>query len=128
MHEGSLSKTVGMPIEESEHHGILKRLKVVFLELISWRVLLLVAEQAVHLLAAQVGVGVQLVHDPISHPLLVHLGFTGCQGEIIIFFQRKDGWWQCSDLSVIDFLFQGVVGDQTIDVGGFGLAIPDDAD
>ena len=48
--------------------------------------LLIVANQAVHVPGAQVGVGVQLVHDPVRHPLLV-------------------------DLPVVDLLLEGVVGD-----------------
>ena len=73
MYEGGLSEAVGMPIEKGEHHWILKRAKVVFFELVGWWVLLLVAEQAVNLLAAQMGVGIHLVHNTIRHSLLVHL-------------------------------------------------------
>ena len=79
MHEWGFGEAMGMPVEKGTHHWILKCFAVVFFEAVGWWILLLVAEQAVHLLAAQVGVGVQLVHDPISHPLLVHLSFNGCQ-------------------------------------------------
>jgi hypothetical protein len=73
MHKWGFGEAMGMPVEKGTHHRILKRFEVVFFEAVGWWILLLVAEQAVHLLAAQMGVRVQLVHNAIRHPLLVDL-------------------------------------------------------
>ena len=78
MYEGGLCKTVGMSIEKGEHHWILKPFKVAFFESVGWWVFLLIAEQAVNLLAAQMSVRVQLVHNTIRHPLLVDLQSKSC--------------------------------------------------
>ena len=73
MYEWGLCEAVGVSIEKGEHHWILKLFKVAFFETEGWWVFLLVAEQAVNLLAAQMGVRVQLIHNTIRHPLLVDL-------------------------------------------------------
>ena len=58
----------------------------------------LVTDETVDVPGAQVGVGVQLVHDPVGHPLLV-------------------------DLSVVDLLLQGIVCHKTVDVSLLLLTI-----
>ena len=73
MYEWGLCEAVGMSIEKGEHHWILKPFKVTFFESVGWWVFLLIAEQAVNLLAAQMGVWIHLVHNTIRHPLLVNL-------------------------------------------------------
>ena len=73
MNKWGLSEAMGMPIEEGEHHWILKCLKVVFFDSVRWWVFLLVAKKAVNFLAAQVRIRIQLVHNTIRHSLLVHL-------------------------------------------------------
>ena len=63
------------------------------------RVLLLLIDQTVDIPGAQVGIRVHLIHNPVSHALLVHL-------------------------PIIDLLLQGIVSDKSVHMGLLLLAIP----
>ena len=97
MGEGKTGQLGPVPLDNVLHHGVGVVLRMSrYVRVL--QLLLLVTDEAVDVPGAQVGVGVQLVHDPVGHPLLV-------------------------DLSVVDLLLQGIVCHKTVDVSLLLLTI-----